>query len=127
MRILLLLIACNQTSELQDMASCALTGICNPAGCPQQVVPSGGSCSQAGLMCGYPFREDICIDGKWLACGDAVGVGCQAMQNGAPPPAEGSVCCLGDYTTPKMNSCDCIKGIQCSCHDYHVHCQACDL
>jgi hypothetical protein len=103
---------------------------CNPRGCPDDLPPPG-ACSPDGLDCLYPLRESHCIDGMWLTCGDAFGQGCdQIMLSGTPPP-EGSLCCYNDYSSYQpgvsVDGCGCIKGRQCTCESFHLHCQPCDL
>jgi hypothetical protein len=100
--------------------------LCNSAGCPDQAVFDSSACSPEGLACYYNLSENHCVDGKWLVCGDAAGQACQQLQLGAPPQ-EDSVCCPNDYATQLGYACACTKGLQCSCLNYHVHCEACDL
>jgi hypothetical protein len=100
--------------------------LCNPAGCPDQEVFNSSPCSQEGLACYYNLSENHCVDGTWIVCGDAAGQACQMLQFGVPPQ-EGSVCCPNDYATQLGYSCPCTKGLQCSCLNYHVRCEACDL
>src|SRR5678815_3295146 len=91
---------------------------CNDTGCPDQAVFTSSACPKNGLACYYGLTEDYCVDGKWLSCGDAGGLGCQEIMFGNVPK-EGGICCPNDYVSQFRNGCECINGIQCSCDNYH--------